>query len=214
MLSAVMLGPHQAISNQPVVATRCLSESNHLDPPPKTGHTAQIDAMGRPTCLIHKADPLLHFRWQTIGLTSPWEIAKLEIVHPALISDLIVIGFPKVEEAEQVRRELVTIQQQHLIALEDACVLEHGEDGHVHLKQAINLATLGASSGSFWGILIGLLFLNPIAGLAFGAGAGALALAWTWAWAWRLTIMACICNICCAICRACSASTTLLSISS
>jgi uncharacterized membrane protein len=46
---------------------------------------------------------------------------------------------------------LVTIQQQHLIALEDACVLEHGEDGHVHLKQAINLAAAGAASGSFFG---------------------------------------------------------------
>ena len=30
-------------------------------------------------------------------------------VQAALMSDLIVIGFPKVEEAEQVRRELVTI---------------------------------------------------------------------------------------------------------
>ena len=39
------------------------------------------------------------------------------------MSGLIVIGFPKVEEAEQVRRKLVTIQQ-HLIALEDACVLD------------------------------------------------------------------------------------------
>ena len=48
------------------------------------------------------------------------------------MSDLIVIGFPKVEEAEQVRRELVTIQQQYLSMLEGACVLEHGEDDHVH----------------------------------------------------------------------------------
>ena len=59
-----------------------------------------------------------------------------------------MIGFPNVEEAEQVRRELVTIQQQHLIALEDACVLEHGEDGHVHLKQAINLAEGQCCSGT------------------------------------------------------------------
>ena len=86
------------------------------------------------------------------------------------MSDLIVIGFPKVGEAEQVRRELVTIQQQHLIALEDACVLEHGEEGHVHLKQAINLAAAGAASGSFWGMLIGSLFLNPLVGLAVRAG--------------------------------------------
>ena len=62
-----------------------------------------------------------------------------------------MIGFPKVEEAEQVRHELVTIQQQHLIALEDACVLEHGEDGHVHLKQAINLAATGGCQRQFLG---------------------------------------------------------------
>ena len=48
--------------------------------------------------------------------------------------------------------------------------MEHGEDGHVHLKQAINLAAAGAASGSFWGMLIGLLFLNPLVGLAVRAG--------------------------------------------
>ncbi len=61
-----------------------------------------------------------------------------------LMSNLVVVGFPKVEEAEDVRRELVGIQQEHLIALEDAVVLEHAEDGHVHLRQAINLAARGA----------------------------------------------------------------------
>ena len=48
-----------------------------------------------------------------------------------------------------------------------------GVDGHVHLRQAINLAAAGAVSGSFWGVLIGVLFLNPLVGLAVGAGAGA-----------------------------------------
>ena len=33
------------------------------------------------------------------------------------MSNLVVVGFPKVEEAEEVRRELVTIQQEHLITL-------------------------------------------------------------------------------------------------
>ena len=53
---------------------------------------------------------------------------NLKEVQAALISDLIVIGCPKVEEAEQIRRELVTIQQHHWIALEDACDLENGEE--------------------------------------------------------------------------------------
>ena len=50
-------------------------------------------------------------------------------------------------------------------------VLEHGEDGHVHLRQAINMTAAGAMGGSFWGLLIGLLFANPLLGLAVGAGA-------------------------------------------
>ena len=64
------------------------------------------------------------------------------------MSNLVVVGFPKAQEAEEVRRELVTIQQEHLIALEDAVVLEHGEDGHVHLRQAINMTCLLYTSPS------------------------------------------------------------------
>ena len=64
------------------------------------------------------------------------------------MSNLVVVGFPKAQEAEDVRLELVKIQQEHLIALEDAVVLEHGEDGHVHLRQAINMTAAGAMGGS------------------------------------------------------------------
>ena len=92
------------------------------------------------------------------------------------MSNLVVIGFPKVEEAEQVRLELVAIQEEHLITLEDAVVLEHGSDGHVHLRQAINMTATGAMGGSFWGLLVGLIFANPLLGLAAGAGAASGAL--------------------------------------
>jgi hypothetical protein len=34
-------------------------------------------------------------------------------------------------------------------------------------------ALAGGSSGALWGTLIGLLFLNPLAGMAIGAGVGA-----------------------------------------
>jgi uncharacterized membrane protein len=33
---------------------------------------------------------------------------------------------------------------------------------------------MGAMTGSFWGLLIGVLFLNPIVGVALGAASGAL----------------------------------------
>ncbi|MCP9887610.1 MAG: DUF1269 domain-containing protein [Prochlorococcaceae cyanobacterium] len=89
------------------------------------------------------------------------------------MSNLVVVGFPKVAEAEEVRRELVDIQKERLIALEDAVVVEHDGDGQVHLKQAVNLTTAGALGGGFWGTLVGLLFLNPLLGAAVGAGVGA-----------------------------------------
>jgi uncharacterized membrane protein len=78
--------------------------------------------------------------------------------------------------------KLTALQRDHLIDLEDACVVVRDQNGNVRLKQAVGLVGVGAASGGAWvalcGTLTGLLFLNPLAGLltgaAFGAGAGAL----------------------------------------
>ena len=98
------------------------------------------------------------------------------------MSDLIVVGFTGEDTADQVLNKLHTLQKEHLIDLEDACVVVRDQHGEVHLKQAVKLvgaaATSGGLSGALWGTLIGLLFLNPLAGLltgaAVGVGAGAL----------------------------------------
>ncbi|MFZ0409013.1 MAG: DUF1269 domain-containing protein [Cyanobium sp.] len=89
------------------------------------------------------------------------------------MSSLVVVGFPTVTEAEEVRRQLVDIQKEQLISLDDAVVVENDVDGKVHLRQALNLTTAGAIGGGFWGSLVGLLFLNPLLGAAVGAGIGA-----------------------------------------
>jgi len=99
------------------------------------------------------------------------------------MSDLVVLDFDGIHTADEVLNKLRSLQKAHLIDLEDSCVVERGEDGKVHVKQAINLTTLGATrggvSGAFWGTLVGLLFLNPLAGMTIGAlvGAGSGALA-------------------------------------
>ena len=98
------------------------------------------------------------------------------------MSDLIVVSFKGVDTADQVLNKLRALQKEHLIDLEDACIVVRDQNGDVRLKQAINLIGVGAASGgawgALWGTLIGLLFLNPLAGLltgaAIGAGAGAL----------------------------------------
>ena len=88
------------------------------------------------------------------------------------INTLVVVDFPTLAEAEQVRRELVQLQNEALVALEAAVVVKHDAESRVHLHQALKLITAGAVGGGFWGTLVGLLFLNPLLGAALGAGVG------------------------------------------
>jgi len=95
------------------------------------------------------------------------------------MSELVVIGFDSQQEADRVLTELRRLQKEYLIDLEDAVVAIRQPDGKVQLKQSVNLTGMGAASGgasgAFWGTLLGLLFLAPLAGLVIGglAGAGA-----------------------------------------
>jgi uncharacterized membrane protein len=76
--------------------------------------------------------------------------------------------------AFEMRAELAKLQQEYLIEMDDVVVVTKNEKGKVKLHQAHNLTAAGAVSGSFWGMLIGMIFLNPLLGFAVGAGAGAL----------------------------------------
>lgn len=93
------------------------------------------------------------------------------------MSELVVLGFDGTGTADEVLTKLRALQKQHLIDLEDACVVIRGEDGKVQIKQAINLTAVGATSGMSTGMLVGalagLLVLNPLAGMAMGGLAGA-----------------------------------------
>lgn len=90
------------------------------------------------------------------------------------MSDLLVIEFPTEAQAEEVRRKLLSMQQEYLIELGDAVVAVKQADGSVKLNQIFQPVKAGALSGALWGSLIGLLFLMPIAGAAVGAAGGAL----------------------------------------
>jgi uncharacterized membrane protein len=72
------------------------------------------------------------------------------------------------------RAELARMQKELLIELEDAVVVTRDLKGKTKLDQAVNLTSAGALGGGFWGMLIGMIFLNPLLGFALGAGAGAL----------------------------------------
>jgi uncharacterized membrane protein len=49
------------------------------------------------------------------------------------------------------------------------------KSGKVKLHQVVSTTKAGALTGGFWGALIGLIFLNPLLGMAVGAASGAAA---------------------------------------
>ena len=88
---------------------------------------------------------------------------------------LVAVVFEDESTAFEMRAALAKMQKQYLVEMEDAVVVTRDLQGKIKLHQAVSLTTAGAVGGGFWGMLIGLLFLNPFLGAMVGAGAGALA---------------------------------------
>ena len=90
------------------------------------------------------------------------------------MSNLVAVVFDDEATAFEMRAALVKMQKEYLIEIEDAVVVTRDQKGKTRLDQAVNLTSAGAIGGGFWGMLIGLIFLNPLLGAAIGAVAGAL----------------------------------------
>ena len=94
------------------------------------------------------------------------------------MSDLIVIGYPDEHRAHDVWAELVKLGHDYLVDLEDAAIIWRDENGKVHVTTPAHHAVAkGTVSGLFWGTLIGLLFMFPLAPLA-GVAAGSWGRRW------------------------------------
>src|SRR5271165_6540900 len=90
------------------------------------------------------------------------------------MSDLIFIAFDSEKKAEEVRDKVLGMQSEYLIEVSDAVIATRDENGRVKLNQLMHPAAAGAASGALWGMLIGWIFLMPLAGAAVGAASGAL----------------------------------------
>ncbi len=90
------------------------------------------------------------------------------------MSDLVAIVYPSEATAEDVRQRLIKLQKEYLISINDAVIAVKTDSGDIKLNQLVNTTAMGAISGSFWGLLVGVLFLNPIIGVAVGAASGAI----------------------------------------
>jgi uncharacterized membrane protein len=89
------------------------------------------------------------------------------------MTELVVLGFPNKERAEQVMNLGAGLQRQELLDLEDAALVWRTPDGKLKIQQSMNPTATGALTGALWGMLLGLLFLVPFFGAAVGAAAGA-----------------------------------------
>src|SRR3954451_5132645 len=84
--------------------------------------------------------------------------------------------FPTADGAEAALDRLRPLAEGGRISIDDAALLTWAPKRRKpKLRELGSLRGPGALWGGFWGLLLGMIFLVPLAGLAFGAGAGAVA---------------------------------------
>jgi uncharacterized membrane protein len=91
------------------------------------------------------------------------------------MSDLIVIGYETEKKAEHVLDELLALENEDLVDLEDAAVLSRNAKGHLKVTTRHRYVAGAGLTGVFWGVLVGLLFVQPLAGAAIGGITGLIA---------------------------------------
>jgi len=90
------------------------------------------------------------------------------------MSTLVAIVYPSEQKAEEVRNVVFDLAKRYLIKFSDVVIATRDDKGRVKLNQLFNTTASGAAGGSFWGLLIGLIFLNPLLGAVAGAAGGAI----------------------------------------
>jgi uncharacterized membrane protein len=66
------------------------------------------------------------------------------------------------------------MQKEYLLEIGDAVIAVKDAQGRIKLNQMINTTAAGAVGDAFWGTLIGLICLMPLAGAALGAASGTI----------------------------------------
>lgn len=90
------------------------------------------------------------------------------------MTDLIVLGFPSRQLAEEARRRLTELESQGALELSGVALADRDDTGEVELIQPLQLTAAGAVAGAAGGGLVGLMLLIPLLSAAVGAAAGAV----------------------------------------
>jgi len=91
------------------------------------------------------------------------------------MTDMVVLAFDGVETGSNVKNRLIELNNQFLLKLDQVVEVVRKPDGEIKIKEEPRLTGVGAVSGAFWGLLMGLIFLVPVAGFIIGSVSGAVA---------------------------------------
>jgi uncharacterized membrane protein len=91
------------------------------------------------------------------------------------MSELIVVAFDDEFKADEVLLDLTRRQEGYQISQEDAAVVIRKVDGQLLIRHVHPLTAAMGAHGTFWGLLLGILLLNPLAGIIIGGTVGAAA---------------------------------------
>ena len=93
------------------------------------------------------------------------------------MSELVAVTYPDLYRAGEVCAILQRLQREFLIEMEDAAYVTREANGKLKLHQTQPIvgtaAGIGLTRGTIWGGLVGLLFLQPVLGIAIGGAMGA-----------------------------------------
>lgn len=90
------------------------------------------------------------------------------------MSQLFAVVYADLDAARRAGERVRDLARGQTLSLRDLVIVRRDADGGVHLDQSVNLIASGALGGAFWGSLVGLIFLSPLAGAVGGAAAGVL----------------------------------------
>jgi uncharacterized membrane protein len=90
------------------------------------------------------------------------------------MSDLIVIGYPDHDSAQQAYNKALELQGDMVLNLSGLALVTVDQDGKNHVETPGRLVSASAASGALWGALLGILFLVPGVGIILGGAIGAL----------------------------------------
>ena len=91
------------------------------------------------------------------------------------MATVTVLKFSTADGAKNVLGQVQALQKQQLIKVHDAAIVSWPTGKRSpKTRQLVDLVGIGATSGMFWGMLLGLIFFTPLFGMAVGAAFGAL----------------------------------------